>query len=158
MCRPSGQIKRPMKQVREGGVRFHNIATPLLYPLLSLPHVRCFVGLGRRSRSAQYACFGQLWNIKVDRRQSTSEIELHNITAPIPSHVGELSRFPPFLRGSGAGVSILVLTHKPTRLVVSNRATNLRKSKLDVFSFSLYCFANSQCSLCRKGDLLYKQT
>ena len=129
MCRPSGQIKRPMKQVREGGVRFHNIATPLLYPLLSLPHVRCFVGRGIRSRWAQsYACFGQLWNIKVDRRQSTSEIELHNITAPIPSHVGELSRFPPFLRGSGAGVSMLVLTHKPTRLVVRNKATILSQA------------------------------
>ena len=88
MCRPSGQIKRPMKQVSEGGVRFHNIATPLLYPLLSLPHVRCFVGLGRRSRSAQYAYFGQLWNIKVDGRQSTSEIELHNISPPNPLPCG----------------------------------------------------------------------
>ena len=140
MCRPSGQIKRPMKQVSEGGVRFHNIATPLLYPLLSLPHVRCFVGRGIRSRWAQsYACFGQLWNIKVDRRQSTSEIKLHNISAPPnPLPCGRtvaLSAVSSRIRSRSLDVSAHPQAHQAGCKQQSN---NLEKKVSRMFSVSAF--------------------
>ena len=140
MCRPSGQIKRPMKQVssEKEGLGFITLPLPFYTPSYLFPMWQCFVRPDRRSRWAQCVCFGQLWNIKVDRRQSTSEIELHNISPPNPLPCGRtvaLSAVSSRIRSRSLDVSAHPQAHQAGCKQQSN---NLEKKVSRMFSVSAF--------------------
>ena len=123
-----GQIRLATSQ--KGEVGLHKMYRP---PSSSSCELLLFIGQDPYclDRPLALSIFGQ---IKLATSQSQRLTCITSIAPSPPPHVREVSRFPAFLRGAGAGVSVLVFSHKPTRLVANKIHQNIQKKVSWMFS------------------------